>query len=283
MRDSVVEASEQAGADVTKGYVGGLETTAIPIVTPYYQNGMCPVNVHWHLGAEHRSAGEYDEDGKGPTSDADLQHRRKLAGKVRLGLRCHHYDSKDAKFTKEYDWKHCVGMHVGETYEVHWPHSAAGACGTPHQYQTPFYDGVLCSDTAVGLVLDGTIPMPKAVGVQAQVFTIVNDEDYYYPDLMRGMVVDGDFGSDIAAYTGSTTGTTRNNEVCSKYSPITWQVDRKCHMVSASTFDAMCAAMKAQNDDMSDDLHAHGSRELVADHLAANNQGTNVANPLFRD
>jgi len=174
-------------------------------------------------------------------------------------------------------------MHVGETYEVHWPHSAAGACGTPHQYQTPFYDGVLCSDTAVGLVLDGTIPMPKAVGVQAQVFTIVNDEDYYYPDLMRGMVVDGDFGSDIAAYTGSTTGTTRNNEVCSKYSPITWQVDRKCHMVSASTFDAMCAAMKAQNDDMSDDLHAHGSRELVADHLAANNQGTNVANPLFRD
>eukprot|EP00959_Pyramimonas_sp_CCMP1952_P361950 7580033-Pyramimonas_sp.AAC.1 len=25
--------------------------------------------------------------------------------------------------------------------QVHWPHSAAGACGTPNQYQTPFYDG----------------------------------------------------------------------------------------------------------------------------------------------
>lgn len=33
----------------------------------------------------------------------------------------------------------------------------------------------------------------------------------------------------------------------------------------------MCADMKAQRDDMSSDLHPHGSRTLVADHLAANN------------
>merc|ERR1719428_2631966 len=63
---------------------------------------------------------------------------------VRLGLRCHHYDSSDPKFTQPYNWQHCVGMVVGETYEVHWPHSKAGACGTPFQYQTPFYDGVFC-------------------------------------------------------------------------------------------------------------------------------------------
>merc|ERR1719502_1827993 len=92
MKDDIVVAAEQAGADVTKGYVGGLNTTAEPITDPYYFHGMCPVNVHWHLGAEHRSAGEYDENGHGPTSDEDLQHRRKLAGKVRRGLRCHHYD-----------------------------------------------------------------------------------------------------------------------------------------------------------------------------------------------
>jgi hypothetical protein len=30
--------------------------------------------------------------------------------------------------------------------------------------------------------------------------------------------------------------------------------------------------MKMQHDDMSDDLHVHGSRELVQDDLAANNQ-----------
>ena len=42
-------------------------------------------------------------------------------------------------------------------------------------------------------------------------------------------------------------------------------------MISASTFDKMCADMKAQRDDMSDDLHPHGSRELVAENLSANN------------
>jgi hypothetical protein len=231
-------------------------------------NGMCPVNVHWHLGAEHYSAGQYDETGTGPvlpskTNDLD---RRALADDARQGYQCKYYNTSDAKFVKPYEWKHCIGMEVGQTYEVHWPHSAAGACGTLDQYQTPFYDGVFCRD---GILTDTA----TQVGVQAQVFTIVNDETYYYPDLMRGMIVDAEsgMGQDIAKYTGSTTGTTRDNEICSQYSPITWQVDRKCHLVSASTFDKMCADMKAQRDDMSDDLYAHGSRELVADELAANN------------
>merc|ERR1719188_2386403 len=79
-------------------------------------------------------------------------------------------------------------------------------------------------------------------------------------------------GKDIAYYTGSTTGTSRNNEICSAYTPITWQVDRKCHMISASSFDKMCYDMKMQRDDMSGDTHAHGSRELVKDSLVANNQ-----------
>jgi hypothetical protein len=60
--------------------------------------------------------------------------------------------------------------------------------------------------------------------------------------------------------------------VCSAYSPITWQVDRQCHMISASTFDKMCADMEAQRDDMSDDLYAYGSRELVDSAYVADNQ-----------
>ncbi len=114
----------------------------------------------------------------------------------------------------------------------------------------------------------------NAVGVHGQVFTIVNDESYFYPDMMRGMIIDQEMGmgQDIAIYTGSTTGETRSNEMCSLYTPITWQVDRKCHMISASSFDKLCYDMKMQRDDMSDDLHAHGSRELVKDELVANNQ-----------
>ena len=266
--DSVIQSLEQAGANVTKGYVGELDAgDRVPITTPYWEAGLCPVNVHWHLGAEHLSVGEYDEDGKGP--EEDDHHRKMLAGDVRLGGQCHHYDSNDAKFTTEYDWKHCVGMTVGQTYEVHWPHSAAGACGTPNQYQTPFYDGVFCRD---GIITLDPLNTYQKIGVQSQVYTIVNDEAYYYPDMMRGMIVDGDYGEDIAMYTGSTTGTSRDNEICSRYTPITWQVDRKCHLISAPSFDKMCADMKAQRDDMSGDLHAHGSREVVADNLAANNQ-----------
>ena len=161
---------------------------------------------------------------------------------------------------------------VSNINSVHWPHSAAGACGTPNQYQTPFYDGVFCNLPLEAFKTLQPQDIASAVGVQAQIYTIVNDEAYYYPDLIKGMVVEGDFGKDMAIYTGSTTGTSRDNVMCSQYTPITWQVDRKCHLISASSFDKMCADMLTQQDDLSDDLYAHGARELVSDVLAANNQ-----------
>jgi hypothetical protein len=266
--------AEQAARDVTLGHEGELETDVVPITTSYLEAGLCPVNVHWHLGSEHRSEGEYDENGFGPNEVPLSNHnRRLLAGKARKGFQCHHYDPDDEKFTKPYKWQHCQNMEVGQTYEVHWPHSAAGACGTENQYQTPFYDGVFCNLDMDTLLTLKPQDIASAVGVQAQVFTIVNNDDYYYPDLMKGWIIDGDNdkGGDIAKYTGSTTGDSRDNTICSQYSPITWQVDRKCHMISASSFDKMCADMLSQRDDMYDDVHPHGSRELVSDHLAANN------------
>mmetsp|Transcript_25073 Transcript_25073/g.38380 ORF Transcript_25073/g.38380 Transcript_25073/m.38380 type:complete len:291 (-) Transcript_25073:12-884(-) len=132
-----LQSLEQAGANVTRGYRGGLDAGGrVPITTSYLEAGLCPVNVHWHLGTEHYSYGEFDEHGDGPANSAEEDDEgeadsRRLA-KARLGYRCHKYDASDAKFTTEYNWKHCEGMHVGETYEVHWPHSAAGACGTPY-------------------------------------------------------------------------------------------------------------------------------------------------------
>jgi len=270
--EAVTNAIEQSGANVTRGYQGSANAgDVVPTTTAYWKAGMCPVNVHWHLGAEHLSVGEYDSHGTGPDAAA---HRNLAATGTRKGHQCSKFDASNPKFTKPFDWKHCVGMTVGETYEVHWPHSARGACGTVNQYQTPFYDGVFCNNNRNGV--GAFVSTQAQIGVQAQVFTIVNDENYYYPDLMRGMIVDGDFGSDMAIYTGSTTGTSRSNTVCSGYSPITWQVDRKCHMVSASTFDKMCADMKSQRDDMSSYLHAHGSREVVSDNLAADNQVTSA-------
>lgn len=112
--------------------------------------------------------------------------------------------------------------------------------------------------------------------MQSQTFVVVNDEAYYYGDLFTGMIVNEEEnkGIDLAIYTGSTTGTQRDNNVCSQFSPITWQVDRKCHLVSASSFDKMCESMKQQADNLGDDLYAHGARELVDDIHAANNHQT---------
>jgi len=274
--DAVREAGEQAGRDITVGHVGLMDPVSpyTPISQRYYKTPLCPVNVHWHLGAEHRSAGEFDEDGTAPGDNAGT---RRLSGDdvTRYGYACHKFDASDATFTTEYAWQHCLDMHVGETYEVHWPHSSLGACGTPYQYQTPFYDGVFCgltSELATAL-LGAPQGIADNVGVQGQVFTIVNDETYFYPDLIRGMLVDNEhsMGIDISSYTGSTTGTSRDNAMCSAYTPITWQVDRKCHLISASSFDKMCADMKQMRDDMSSDLHPHGARELVLDTLSANN------------
>merc|ERR1711990_1383220 len=100
----------------------------------------------------------------------------------------------------------------------------------------------------------------------------VNDEAYYEADLINGALRGDGKWEDVAKYTGSTTGTSRDNVVCSRYTPITWQVDRTCHMISASSFDKLCQDMGTKRDDMSGDYHPHGARELVSTHLVADNQ-----------
>ena len=264
----------QAGMDVTDdGSYGDVNVTGLfePIMENYADTDLCAVNVHWHKGSEHRSEGQYDENGSGPHPYEyhDLHDRRKLAaGDTRQGMLCHHYDASDAKFTTEYDWQYCEDMEVGQTYEIHWPHSAAGSCGTQWQMQTPFYDGVFCTPGVISLGANPPFNVNQKVGVQGQVFTVVNDDSGAYDndDLMYAAWQDDTHWVDVAKYVGSTTGTSRDNEVCSFYSPITWQVDRTCHMISARSFDHLCKLMKENaGDDMSADTHPHGSRELVDD------------------
>jgi len=237
--------------------------------------------------------GEFDYDGFGP-ADSELAdpskagnhyapapraYHRELASAgaepVRLGNRCHHYEANNRLYNDPYDWKFCKNMTVGETYEIHWPHSAAGACGTKWQMQTPFYDGVFCKDAIITIAPLNTY---QKIGVQSQVFTIVNSEDphYKYDNLIEGAWNNKDLGgdkwADVAMYTGSTTGTLRDDYVCSRYTPITWQVDRKCHVIAASSFDRLCEDMLKQEDNMDGDVYAHGARIHASPALTANNQ-----------
>merc|ERR1719316_1444610 len=107
MKDGIVQAAEQAGANVTLGYKGNLETNSTPITSSYLQAGLCPVNVHWHYGAEHLSVGEFDEDGTGRNfseEDEGGEDASRRLGVARLGFQCHHFDEADSRFTTEYDW-----------------------------------------------------------------------------------------------------------------------------------------------------------------------------------
>ena len=291
-----VTAGPQAGADVTVGKYTGAPNLqnmtaagiAAAIQGDMNDQGLCAVNVHWHSGAEHRSAGEYDETGA-------AAHARRLSG--REGHHCvvESAVKASAKFTTEYEWKHCKHMHVGGTYEIHWPHSAAGACGTKWQHQTPFYDGVLCKDGPVGAVWaagDSSLTqLPQYVGVEAQVFVITNDPADNKNLNINGAIKTGGAWTDVAKYTGSTTGDSRTNEICSQYQPITWQVDRKCHMISAESFDQLCAEIETQPgmyvqgeayhgstpmlgrdpEKTGTDLEPHGARETVSEALTASN------------
>ena len=86
-----VSFAPQAGADVSQGSTGLIDSSAMELIDGDLKAaGLCAINVHWHEGAEHRSADEYDEDGSGP----GLGHHRRLAAGAaqRQGHYCHKYD-----------------------------------------------------------------------------------------------------------------------------------------------------------------------------------------------
>ena len=110
------------------------------------------------------------------------------------------------QFSLRTRWHHLFNFAYTLTpYIIYRPHSAAGACNTPWQYQTPFYDGVFCNLPEEEVLKLQPQDIASAVGVQSQTFVVVDDEDYFYPDLFSGMIVDEDTGHgvDLAIYTGS--------------------------------------------------------------------------------
>ena len=283
-------AGAQSATDVTKGAPGTRDPALAPIVD-YNDMGMCTVNVHWHIGAEHRSEGQYDEAAAfdHPNKDTYAGSHRRLAssdGGMRIGHMCTKgkelWEANDASVrnsdgsVNEYDWKYCKDMHVGLTYEFHWPHSSLGACQTPWQYQYHFLDGVLCGATMGGVDINTAAELlgdkTHGIGVEGQVFTIVNGMggDAVRPtwDVLNGW--DRQAAKDVAYYQGSTTGDAVQSgahagDKCRGTGDlVTWHVDRECHTLEASTMDEMCRRMLVISaDDMSPDVIPHGARETV--------------------
>ena len=233
---------------------------------PSLSENLCIVSIHYHTGSEHRSNGEYDADGTGPP-------RREIeVGSdtfFEKGDRCHLYDEGDKKWTEPYNWKHCdASTQIGETIELHFVRSSTAltqqCTSSPWRMQTPLTNGVLCNAGEVNLGDAFGDAAPQVVAdnivVEAQVFTLANpdymreeeiaDSTFVLSDGMQRFKARG-IGQDLTLYSGSTTGAYFGNNVgstrpCDDVSNVSWQVDRKCHMLSAASMDELCYYMKQQ-------------------------------------
>lgn len=228
----------------------GAKIPTAAVLNEKQASSMYQTNVHFHLGAEHRS----DQYNDGHASEEyDHAHARHLLSESpRPGWMCPNEELSAEQLDDSHEWKYCKGeMRVGNSYEVHYVHSSAG------KSEEYLEDGL---GSAAG---GGKIANPMIV-VQAVVFHIVAGEEILEGELINGW--ENTDHTSVFAYTGSTTGTGNNNkEVCSPY-VVTWHVDPHCHKVTAAAFDNMCKEMQELYG-MEADLHPHGSRILVDESL----------------
>jgi len=243
-------AEPQAPRDLTSGATGDLRPKAATLNKA--QAAFLPLtNVHFHLGAEHKSE-EYSDDTDSAAYDTAHSNSRRLATDPRPGFMCSTEGLSTAELAA-YTFQYCKGdVQVGKSYEVHYVHSSAGYNSSDLPSDV---DGI---DDGLGGAANGRGLLNPMVVVQGQVFQIVNGGQEV-DDMLHGWTVVPPSSS--VMYPGSTTGQSHDNEICSPYS-ITWHVDKACHQVSPASFDKLCQQMK-DTYSMEADLTPHGSRKIV--------------------
>lgn len=216
-------------------------------------------NLHYHLGAEHKFVGEYDDPTESEKYDAALKDKNKLdqdkpdAGDGhRPGFMCKASSTKAGQKTPGGNGEY------GKTYEFHFVYSTAG-------------DDTLVANLgkAAGQDVTGRFQGNPMIVVQARVFVIDDsgtgasggsasvDEDVKVPTNPVKL-------ENAVMYTGSTTGPKYNNKCCSPY-VITWHVQTTCNRISAAAFDKLVA--------QDNDGHMHGSRWLLDKELVVKPEG----------
>jgi len=244
------DAEPQSPRDLSFGAVGHKIPKAA-VLTDVQAMFLPLVNVHFHLGAEHKSD-SYNDDTDSVAYDGSSSSRR-LSSDPRPGFMCP-TDDLQAENLTDYTFQYCTGdVRVGKSYEVHYVHSSAGY--TEAEKTSKGIDGM---DDGLGGAANGRGLLNPMVVVQGQVYQIVQGAAYV-DDLLHGWsVVDH---SNSVMYAGSTTGPSHDNSVCSPYS-ITWHVDKDCHRVSPEAFDNLCQ-QKSELYNLVNDLAPHGSRVLL--------------------
>jgi len=251
-------AGPQAPRDLTRTegvFASGSLTPQVSILTDEQCGFLTLANVHFHLGAEHKT----DEVSTLPTGQSG--NRRLASGQsLRSGYECNAAKELSTEAKASYNWQYCKDVEVGKTYEVHYVHSSAA-------YGVKDVEGVSVGDIDDGLggAANGRGMLNPTICVQAQIYLIssaVEDKDGEVTDIFHGWTLEGDeHFKEAYGYQGSTTGQSHTNTVCSPYF-IHWHVDMRCHIVSPKSFDHMCKEMK-ETYNMDADLYPHGSREIL--------------------
>lgn len=238
-------------------------------------------NVHYHLGAEHKTDEIYDST-LSETFDRETAHGRALSETPRPGFMCP-VQEYTAEQLAGYNFSSCKGMEVGKTFEFHFVFSSAGReHGEGDDYQHLITDGL-------GSAANGRGLLNPMIIVRALSFLVLNDDEFDVPAFAPGGSYDQAVQRNVndgvdrtllrhfmdqkdvlapeatdlnnfVRYSGSTTGETYDNEVCSPYT-VSWHVNTKCLEISAKSIDDYCKIMDKYG--VEKDLGVHGSRKLV--------------------
>ncbi|CAE7785217.1 unnamed protein product, partial [Symbiodinium necroappetens] len=211
------DAEPQSPRDLTPGFVGGLEPRIRPLdgdATPRF----IQANLHFHLGAEHRSniTNGYFQSAEDVGLSTPLV-RPQSSPDIREGYFCG-LDDVSSDDRDYYPFTHCKGVSVNYTYEFHWVYSTgAPLIGLRDEGD----EGQLGITDGLGGALART-NNPKII-VRGQVCRIIYNKSLGSLD---SALVDADYDNFLqkwrqppetrgVRYIGSTTGTSFNNSVCS--------------------------------------------------------------------
>ena len=180
-------------------------------------------NVHFHRNAEHKAAAysTFVKDGDNSGWACQEPAPGRLAD-------------------KHAEYKGCEGIAEGDTIEVHWVYTT---CDINTHGVKPLGGGLNACLTTM-------CPNPE-LRVVAQVMVLEKNGKEKFSD--KSPIKHSD---PTVVYTGSTTGTTWNNNHCSPLQ-VTWDVKETCDTLDIDDFSKWCGHNKYN------EKHAHGVRDLV--------------------
>lgn len=217
--------------------LSGTNQRMFSLAPDYSELNLC--NIHFHANAEHKAKDFAIYAGKGDSKG------------VGGGYQCSMSKALSSAELTPVAESVCGGIEPGDTVEFHWVHSSCDVSPGP----------------TLGACLSDSCANPD-LRVETQVFTVVNDPDALDFDNFRYAGAHGDDLHQVKAlptntgqpveFAGSTTGPSFNAQQCSPLQ-VSWSVRPHCAKVSIQSLAKWC------ENNVFDEDHAHGVRELVTD------------------